>query len=182
MTRRDGDLMLHRSMVRPSRGEVCGGGIAGILRGVRSFVSPISLQVPDGPSAPRLARRRVLGGLGDALPAAVAADVGLLVSELVTNSVRHAHVGTGMIDVEVSLLPSRLRLTVSDPGGESVPHVVGRDLDHGGGLGLFLVEALTSSWGVSREPGGVVRVWCEIPLEGGDHQAGLLDAERRARK
>ena len=129
------------------------------------FISRFRVQLPDSPRAPGRARRTVLSRLADTVTAAVAADVGLLVSELVTNSVLHANVGAGTIDVAVSLLPGRLRLTVSDPGGDTVPHLVAREPKRPGGLGLFLVETLSSSWGVKRERGGVVRVWCEIPLD-----------------
>jgi anti-sigma regulatory factor (Ser/Thr protein kinase) len=92
-------------------------------------------------------------------------DVGLLVSELVTNSVRHADIGPrGMVEIHVSRLDDRLRLVVTDPGSAAVPHLVEFDLDEPGGLGLFLVDKLASSWGVAREPDGVTRVWCEIAL------------------
>ena len=79
------------------------------------FVSPIVVQVRGSPSSPGLARGRVMTSLNDTVAAGVAEDVGLLVSELVTNSVQHANVGAETIEVEVSPLPGRLRLTVSDP-------------------------------------------------------------------
>lgn len=145
-----------------------------MLNRVSEFLSPISLQVGGGVDAPGLARRGVLRGLGDALPSGLVDVVGLLVSELVTNSVRHARAGGGRIEVEASVRAGWLRLTVSDCGGDSVPHVMRPDLERAGGLGLFLVETMSSSWGVQRESNGIVRVWCEIPLEGGDRPAGLV--------
>lgn len=132
------------------------------------LVSRISLQVPGSVSAPGQARRRVLGVLDGALPSGVAGDVGLLVSELVTNSVRHSRVGDGAIGVELLLLAGLLRLTVSDPGGGSVPQLAASGPERPGGLGLVLVDAIASSWGVIHEPDGVVRVWCEIRLDSPD--------------
>lgn len=125
----------------------------------------IWFEVPGSLHAPELARRRVLSGLNKTLASTSSADVALLVSELVTNSVRYANVGAEMIDVEVTLSTGLLRLAVTDPGGKTLPRVVHRDLDRPGGLGLLLVDALSSSWGIERDTRGSVQVWCEIRVE-----------------
>ena len=93
-------------------------------------------------------------------------DVGLIVSELVTNSVRHAGVDAdGTIAIDVWMLGDRLRLSVTDPGGASLPRRTDPDPERPGGLGLYLVEQLSSAWGVARDGTGVTRVWCELALE-----------------
>jgi anti-sigma regulatory factor (Ser/Thr protein kinase) len=113
-----------------------------------------------------VARQDVVARLTGVVPEVLLEDVGLLVSELVTNSVRHADVGPrGVVDIHVSKRDDQLRLVVTDPGSEAVPHLVELDLDQPGGLGLFLVDKLASAWGVAREPDGVTRVWCEIALQ-----------------
>jgi anti-sigma regulatory factor (Ser/Thr protein kinase) len=58
----------------------------------------------------------------------LAGDVGLIVSELVTNSVRHAAVGAAQeIQLEIALLPDRVRIVVTDPGSRLVPRVAERE-------------------------------------------------------
>ena len=132
--------------------------------GVSSTALRIWFQMSGSVSAPGLARRQVLRELDDAISPGLAIDVSLVVSELVTNSVRHTRVGTGVIAVEILVLADVLRLTVTDGGGETVPRLLERDPERPSGFGLFLVNALSSVWGVEHEPMGAVRVWCEIPL------------------
>lgn len=127
---------------------------------------PISLQLPGSRDTPRLARQDIVARLEGAVPAGLLDDVGLIVSELVTNSVRHADVGpSGMVKIHVSQKADRLRLVVTDPGSLAVPHLVELDLDQPGGLGLFLVDQLSSAWGVTRDLSGETQVWCEIALQ-----------------
>jgi anti-sigma regulatory factor (Ser/Thr protein kinase) len=88
-------------------------------------------------------------------------DVRLLVSELVTNSVRHAvRDGHGNVRLEVGLAEGTLRVEVADQGAgfEPRPRFVGQRQDSG--RGLYLVDRLADRWGVVREPG--TRVWFEI--------------------
>jgi anti-sigma regulatory factor (Ser/Thr protein kinase) len=122
-----------------------------------------AVRVAGGPQAPRTARLAVLAHLDGRLSESRAIDVGLIVSELVTNSVRHAGVGAEKtIVVDVTLLNDRLRLVVGDPGAATIPHVVDRAPERAGGLGLVLVEQLSDCWGVSRDDAGATRVWCEL--------------------
>lgn len=91
------------------------------------------------------------GGRGDNVE-----DVVLVVSELVTNALLHGHGtpvvrlldGDGHVRVEVCddspLLPVSHRVTPTS------------------GLGLRVVEQLSSAWGASRRGRGKV-VWCELP-------------------
>ncbi|MDP9495939.1 MAG: ATP-binding protein [Actinomycetota bacterium] len=82
-------------------------------------------------------------------------DVVLVVSELVTNSVRHSFT-TKPIQMQVKISDSRIRLEVSDWG-------TGFDAAtslRSGGLGLLIVDRVAASWGV--EINGVCTVWVEI--------------------
>ncbi|MGI8624753.1 MAG: ATP-binding protein [Solirubrobacteraceae bacterium] len=102
--------------------------------------------------------RHALRELAPRLDAGVLDDAGLLVSELVANSVRH---GTGD-HVRVTLDPGpdgALRCEVTDEGHGFLPlsRPVGTRDD--GGWGLFLVETLSSAWGV-RE--GSTHVWFQL--------------------
>lgn len=89
----------------------------------------------------------------------------LLVSELVTNSVRHARLGRReWIDVQIELHPEAVRVTVSDPGrGFEPPSRTPRPHDTDG-WGLFLVERVADRWGVNSD--GRTQVWFELRRAG----------------
>jgi hypothetical protein len=94
----------------------------------------ISLRIPGGDDAPTRARRWVRSLLEGQIPATSASDAALLVSELVTNSVVHAHVdGRGALTVEVTTLDDRLRIAVTDPGSPLTPRILPRDPETPGG-------------------------------------------------
>jgi anti-sigma regulatory factor (Ser/Thr protein kinase) len=120
----------------------------------------VRLRLASGPDAVAAARR----GL-DALEREVGAerigDMRLLVSELVTNSVRHARAGAhDELELEVSVTGELIHVCVTDqgPGFEVSPR--SPDDDPGSGWGLFLVEKLSDRWGV--ELNGRTQVWFEL--------------------
>jgi two-component sensor histidine kinase len=111
--------------------------------------------------SPAEARRWVRSVLNGVAPHSID-DACLLVSELVTNAFLY---GGGSPALRASLDGDELVLSVTD---ESRAHPVPRPLgaaDESGGLGLRIVEGLTSSWGVRDVPGGKV-VWAHMPLHG----------------
>jgi serine/threonine-protein kinase RsbW len=114
--------------------------------------------------APAAARSVVADSLGDLVVASVLDTAQLLVSELVTNSVRHsgAPAGAGVI-VRVELTTDMVGLHVEDPGrgGAIAPHPP--DSETGGGFGLNLVQTLSERWGVERVAQGGTRVWAQLP-------------------
>ena len=98
-------------------------------------------------------------------PCAAVAE--LLVSELVTNSMRHSNsrLPGGTITITVTGSPASARVEVRDAGGASVPVV--KDADDAlaeGGRGLRLVSDLAARWGYLREPDGLV-TWFEVRAE-----------------
>jgi anti-sigma regulatory factor (Ser/Thr protein kinase) len=84
-------------------------------------------------------------------------DLMLLVSELVTNAVRHAR--SDRFEVRLGVRPDRLRLEVHDEGAGFEPEIAPSD-DGTGGYGLFIVDRLADRWGVERDAGGVI--WLEL--------------------
>ncbi|GGS98136.1 SpoIIE family protein phosphatase [Streptomyces chromofuscus] len=94
----------------------------------------------------------------------------LVVSELVTNAIRHA------------TDPIRLRLIRADTlvcevfdGGATTPHLRHPRTTDEGGRGLLLVSQLTQRWGTRFVPDGKV-IWAEQPLTGlAFDMVGLLD-------
>jgi anti-sigma regulatory factor (Ser/Thr protein kinase) len=86
-------------------------------------------------------------------------DVKLLVSELVTNAVIHAH---SEVEVAVRLMPDAIRIEVIDRGPTSMLTPTAPTQDAESGRGLLLVESMASSWGVEPLDHGK-SVWFEVP-------------------
>lgn len=108
------------------------------------------------------ARRWVVGTLG--LQGRAAEDVGILVSELVTNSVLHAGLPAGA-RIVVQAGPGSgggVRIEVCDEGGRFGRESASPDR-RGRGRGLKIVEALSTSWGVHHD--GHTRTWAEYVEE-----------------
>jgi len=126
---------------------------------------PTVFRVPGGRTAPRRAREVVVRHLGERIDDREASDLELVLSELVTNAVLHAGVGPkDEVLIRVLVLDHRLRISVEDPGSEHVPRPGPPDLDRGGGMGLNIVEQVSTSWGVARTGAGTTSVWCDLPL------------------
>jgi anti-sigma regulatory factor (Ser/Thr protein kinase) len=111
------------------------------------------------PKAPSQARR-ALQQLG--LPRPLATDAQLAVSELVTNSVRHAGLGPqDLIRLIVDWSGDRLKVHVRDRGrGVGSAPVAGSIRPLPGaesGWGLYLVDRLATRWGL-----GGSRYWFEL--------------------
>ena len=88
-------------------------------------------------------------------------DVRLLVSELVTNAVRHANLRPGdVILLVIDLGDSVLLVEVHDPGGGFIPRAPAPDPARPSGWGLYLVEELADRWGVDSDESTLV--WFEV--------------------
>jgi anti-sigma regulatory factor (Ser/Thr protein kinase) len=124
------------------------------------LVTDKSARFRRGPEAPAEARVAVAEWLGGAASREVIDDVKLLVSELVTNAVRHPR-NDGFIGLEVQLRDGRVRVEVTDPGdGFKKPRIGSPPPDALGGRGLLIVDRIATAWGVS--PGKPTRVWFEL--------------------
>jgi serine phosphatase RsbU (regulator of sigma subunit)/anti-sigma regulatory factor (Ser/Thr protein kinase) len=82
----------------------------------------------------------------------------LLVSELLTNALRHAR---GPIELTALLLDEIVTLGVTD-GDQPLPRLRKVDDADEGGRGLQLVSMLASRWGARPTADGKV-VWCDLP-------------------
>ena len=113
---------------------------------------------PDGSSvsqARQFARECLLRwGLEDQ-----AADVELVVDELVTNAIRHSR---GPVTLSIGRRLDRIVVQVQDPSPEHPEHEQSGVLDDNG-RGLLLVEQLSAGWGTTSIDEGK-RVWAEFPL------------------
>ncbi|MEU9112516.1 ATP-binding protein [Streptomyces sp. NPDC048483] len=117
------------------------------------------------------ARRRVIALLREwGADQQVRDDVELVVSELFTNAVRHTD--SEKVGCEVTLVGSYIRIEITDEGGAGVsaPHAQPGSVDKEGGRGLFLVGALSESWGTRPDDGGRGRVvWADLPYTAAAH-------------
>ena len=104
--------------------------------------------------------RRVLRRLcADHVENDLLVDAELLVSELVTNALRHGH---GDISLCAHVDEERLRVEVIDAGC-GFAHELRRSGDEVGGWGLDIVDVVSNRWGV-RE--GTTHVWFELARPG----------------
>lgn len=117
----------------------------------------LSVDIERDRRAPAAARRAV-ERLEGHVPDDVLGDLRLLVSELITNSVKYG--GDGDVTLRVDG-EDTLRVEVVDRGAGFVPLVRSRPMTEAGGWGLHLVERLSDRWGVFE---GSTHVWFEIDL------------------
>jgi anti-sigma regulatory factor (Ser/Thr protein kinase) len=115
---------------------------------------------PVADSIPRA--REALDGLAVAVGPERLEDLRLVVSELVTNSVRHAGLGAEQqIDLRVDSTDDRIRVEIHDAGpGFEVPPAPG-SLYQESGWGLYLVSRIADRWGIATDSTGTT-VWLEI--------------------
>ena len=129
------------------------------------FVRASQFDVGGGPEAVAAARAALTEFLGDDVLPDRLHDIKLLVSEVVTNAVRHGGARQGEhVDLRIALTTDQVRLEVRDPGPgfhDVTPALP--ETDRGGGYGLYLVDLFSTSWGVMGTEGTCV--WFEVPLE-----------------
>lgn len=110
--------------------------------------------------APRAAREALAAVVAD-LPDEQIAAGRLLVSELVSNSVKYGCLEAGAkLGLFVGVERNRLRIEVSDASPDSAEL---RQAGEDGGYGLLLVDSLSSRWGSSRD-GDLNVTWFELDL------------------
>jgi anti-sigma regulatory factor (Ser/Thr protein kinase) len=132
-------------------------------RGVeRHGPNGLRMRLGSGPDAAADARRAIAELRADLDPPLME-TLRLLVTELVTNSVRHTDCDS--LTLRVAVGKSAVLTEVADEGPAfDVQNLEVHDAqahDEDGGWGLFLVERLARDWGV-RDDGASKRVWFEL--------------------
>jgi anti-sigma regulatory factor (Ser/Thr protein kinase) len=136
--------------------------------------APERYDLPDDVSAPSIARDKARRFVGRLRMDAVVEPVTLIVSELVSNAVRH---GKPPIQLLLQRVGRGVRVDVHDEAPDAGPT---KDLDGPatlpgpdaeGGRGRFLVDALSARHGVNEVPDDGKEVWAEIEPDGSQDRA-----------
>jgi anti-sigma regulatory factor (Ser/Thr protein kinase) len=122
---------------------------------IDNSIWPVSstYELPASNSSACLARQLVRGALAEFSPTVIEVAE-LLVSELVSNAVRHAG-GAPIMLIEVDATGVRVAVQDDSP---TIPQVQLPSDEAGSGRGLVLVDALAASLGWTKTPEGK-RVW-----------------------
>jgi len=146
------DLRTENARLRGHRHNECGEG-----------AELTEVEIPLDVRAPGAARAVVVRCLADHVASSVLDNAQLLVSELVTNSVRHSGAPEGGdVVVRVHLWRDMCGIEVEDHGRDGVIAPQPPDRVAGSAMGLNLVQMLSQRWGVIRPPDGPTRVWAQL--------------------
>lgn len=132
--------------------------------GVWRFTAPsVEISVPQA----RHAVRDLLDRQGAPASAETVQGLLLIVSELVTNAVRHAALLSPEVAVEVAIAADWIRVSVED-NHPYRPKALERDYGQTGGRGLLLVREITLEAGgtcdVEHTASGGKIIWALLPL------------------
>jgi serine/threonine-protein kinase RsbW len=121
-------------------------------------------ELPTSPTACSAARRALIEEQGQ-LPSSVRDDVLLLVTELVSNAVRHAEPGTDQaVRVELRRRQQVVRVAVFDQGSGFTAGAPRPKRDRSGGWGLFLIDRIADRWAIAPTASGTC-AWFEVQCE-----------------
>ncbi|MGP8300392.1 ATP-binding protein [Streptomyces inhibens] len=168
--------------------------VSGVALVVAQEVPTSSIMaVPHGPAGVGMARRRMREELlASGVQDTVVDDAVLILSELLSNSCRHARPiyengspdsvraaskdaardasrGTPSASVRASWridAQGRLTVAVTDGGGPTRPLPATPSVTAHGGRGLAIIRSLAKDWGVRDTATGEVTVWAALSLQG----------------
>lgn len=122
----------------------------------------MELRLPGRPEAVRVARD-ALEALRGQVEDSVLETIRLLTSEVVTNGIHHgrsSRPADDALEVRVWASDHRIRVEVTDPGRGFTPVIRAPAADQASGWGLFIVDRLSTNWGVAGD--GCTKVWFEL--------------------
>jgi anti-sigma regulatory factor (Ser/Thr protein kinase) len=133
--------------------------------------------LPHAPASVAVARQRLTADLAAAgIFQGAVRDAALVVSELLSNSIRHARPLPGAnVQVAWAVEDGSVEVAVSDGGGPTRPRQAHASVSSLGGRGLDIVEYLARTWGVRADDAGLT-VWAVLaaPARREEEQAGLV--------
>lgn len=125
--------------------------------------------VPHASVGVGTARRRLIAGLTErGFDCAVVDDAALVLSELLSNALKHARpLPDGRVRAAWAVRSDRvLVIEVTDGGGPTLPRQPSPSVTARGGRGLSIIDALAAEWGV-RGTADEVTVWALLPTRVG---------------
>lgn len=126
-------------------------------------ISVQTMRVPWTMSSAVDARRALVSELrAVGLDSVLVDECEIVISELVTNAVRHAKpLADGKIRVNWSVRAGAVEIDVTDGGGPTSPRPAPRSVWSAGGRGLRIVGSLAHEWGVRENRTGST-VWASM--------------------
>ena len=115
-------------------------------------------RLPATSQAAQSARALVAAQVDGALTIEQKQVAQLLVSELVTNALRHTESDVILLDVRTN---GGVRVSVADMSPE-IPRQQSPGPDEHEGRGLMIVDELAKAWGIDPVPGDGKRIWFEL--------------------
>lgn len=133
--------------------------------------------VPCAAASVAVARQRLTADLSAAgVVHAAVGDAALVVSELLSNAIRHARPLPGAsLQVAWAVDDESVEVAVSDGGAPTRPHPGHASVSSLGGRGLDIVEYLARTWGVRTDPAGLT-VWAILAAPGGHPRPAVARA------
>jgi anti-sigma regulatory factor (Ser/Thr protein kinase) len=140
------------------------------------------VDLPHAPASVAVARRRLTEDLTAAgIYDTVVGDAALVISELLSNAIRHASPLPGEnVQVAWAVGDGAIEVAVSDGGSATRPRAPDASLSSLGGRGLDIVDFLSRRWGVRTDDNGLT-VWAIVaaPLPGTQRPADNLAGRGR---
>jgi len=123
------------------------------------------LMLPFTPASVGEARRRLVSDHIEAgIYSTTPSDAAVVISELISNALRHATPLPGScLRVAWHLDSDSVRVSVSDGGGPTRPELGEPTQAATGGRGLRIVAKLSRRWGTGHDEDGIT-VWAEVEL------------------
>ncbi|MGI8559023.1 MAG: ATP-binding protein [Solirubrobacteraceae bacterium] len=123
------------------------------------MIDALDINITSGPNAPGHARSLVGGFTRGQMSLVIRQNAELLVSELTSNAVTHAH-ASDPLRLELALHEKCLHVGVTDRGPGFIAPEHPRPTREGG-FGLYLLDSAADRWGVVRGDARC-RVWFEL--------------------
>jgi anti-sigma regulatory factor (Ser/Thr protein kinase) len=111
------------------------------------------------------------------VPPAERDDAMLVLSELVSNAIKHATaLPGGDVRVRWAIRDDTLHIEITDGGATTRPNALVAAMSAIGGRGLDIVRTLCRQWGVTEETDSVT-VWADVPRTAADVRRAAAIAE-----
>ncbi|GAA4713441.1 hypothetical protein GCM10025782_07090 [Pedococcus ginsenosidimutans] len=122
-----------------------------------------TVRVPWRATSVSKVRRTLVDDLGTRdVPPVVVDEAEIVVSELVSNAIRHARpLSDGNLRVHWKVKAGVVEVEVTDGGSESSPRPAPRTIWAPSGRGLRIVRSLAHEWGVTEDRNGTT-VWASL--------------------